>query len=304
LTRRSVFRKGVTSERAKEPLNPAIVENVFNVFMEMEMQDTIMDAKQGTLENQLVEVKKMGPNKPRGLTTVWALLLLPTALGGAGLTVWKMRADVPEKIAVQKLREERDQALKAEVEAKKQLEKVVAARLALEKERDQALAREKAARHSESVAREVLSFLQDKLLLATGNPSSWSGAGLGQDVTLRKAVDAAEAQVAKAFVDKPLVEASVREILGAAYLELGQSEKAVQQYERALALREAELGPDHPATGECRTQLAVAYRRAGRTEDASRLFDLNPLKRKPNPAHGRRPHPQDVFLQQREWRGS
>ncbi len=273
-------------------LNPAIVENV---FMEMEMQDTTRDAtKQARSDNPLLEVRKMGPKKPCGFTTVWALLLLPAALGGAGLTVWKMRADVPEGAAVQKLLEERDEALKAEAEAKKQLEKVVAARQALEKERDQALAEQKAAQHSEKVAKEVLSFLQDKLLLVTGNPSSWSGEGLGKDVTLRKAVDVAEAKVAKTFVDKPLVEASIREVLGAAYLALGQSDKAVQQYERALALREAELGPDHPATGECRTQLAVAYRRAGRTEDASRLFDLNPLKRKANPVHGQRPDQQSA----------
>lgn len=232
------------------------------------------------LTKEPMEAKKMGQKKPRGLMTVWALLLLPATVGGAGLTVWKMRADDPEQPSVQQLREERDHARKAEEDAKKQLEKAVAERQALEKERDQALASEKAARRSEQDSKDVLSFLRDKVLLSTGNPSSWSGDGLGKDVTLRKAVDAAEAKVAASFADRPLVEASVRETLGRTYLEMGDSTRAIQQYRRALGLREGELGPDHADTGECRNELAVALRRAGRHDEASRLFDLNTLNKK------------------------
>jgi hypothetical protein len=245
------------------------------------------------LTKEPMEAKEMGQKKPRGLMTVWALLLLPATVGGAGLTVWKVRADDPEQPSVQQLREERDRARKAEEDAKKQLEKAVVERQALEKERDQALAAEKAARSSEQNIKAVLAFLQDKLLLSTGNPSSWSGDGLGKDVTLRKAVDAAEAKVSAVFADRPLVEASIRETLGATYLELGDSKRSIQQYQRALTLLEGELGPDHPDTGECRNQLAIALRRAGRHDDASRLFDLNMqnnkdrnLKRKQNPARG------------------
>ncbi len=251
------------------------------------------DLERDLTEESMVEAKKMGQTKPRGAMTVWALLLLPVAAGSAGLTMWKLHADEPAQESVQQLREERDQARKAEEEAKKQLEKAVAARRDLEKERDQALAAEKAARSSEQNSKAVLAFLQDKLLLSTGNPSSWSGDGLGKDVTLRRAVDAAEAKVAAVFADRPLVEASIRETLGATYLELGDSKRSIQQYQRALALLEGELGPDHPDTGECRNQLAVALRRAGRHDDASRLFDLNlqnnkdrNLKRKQNPARG------------------
>ena len=108
----------------------------------------------------------------------------------------------------------------------------------------------------------------------------WAG-GQGKDVTLRKAVDMAESQVAEAFADRPLGEASVREMLGLTYLNLGEAAQAVKQYERAFALREAMQGVNHPDTAACRNQLAVAYRLAGRTAEAGRLFDRNPN----SPAH-------------------
>ena len=92
----------------------------------------------------------------------------------------------------------------------------------------------------------------------------WAG-GQGKDVTLRKAVDTAEPQVAAAFADRPLAEASIRELLGMAYLNVGEAARAVKQYERALALREAMHGVNHPDTADCRNKLAVAYRLAGQS---------------------------------------
>lgn len=222
----------------------------------------------------------LGRKKPRGLLTMGAMLLVPAVLGGTGVALFNARGSNSEAKPAQ-LVEERDQARKDEAQVKKQLDQVVAERRALERERDEALAGEKAARSSEQNTKAVLAFLQDKLLLATGNPTSWDNNGLGEEATLREAVDAADAKVAGAFADRPLVEASVRQILGAAYLDLGEAERAVQQYQRALALREAELGPDDPATGDCRNQLAVAYRRARRHDDASRLFDVHPGSGKP-----------------------
>src|SRR5579875_19028 len=101
--------------------------------MEKKMQDTLMRDKQTTSTHYLGEVRKV-EKKPRGLMTLWAVLLLPATLGGAGLTVWKMRANDPEQTLIQQLQQQRDEALKAEASAKKQLEKVLAARRALEQE--------------------------------------------------------------------------------------------------------------------------------------------------------------------------
>jgi tetratricopeptide (TPR) repeat protein len=104
----------------------------------------------------------------------------------------------------------------------------------------------------------------------------WAG-GQGKDLTLRKAVDASERQVAEAFADRPLAEAAVREILGQAYLSLGDARQAVNEYERAYALRQAMQGVNHQSdTAACRNQLAVAYRLAGRTAEGARLFERNP----------------------------
>ena len=86
-----------------------------------------------------------------------------------------------------------------------------------------------------------------------------------------------ETKIGGAFADRPLSEASIRQIFGATYLDMGETAQAIRQYERALVLREAELGPDHADTGDCRNQLAVAYRRAGRADEASRLFHQTPL---------------------------
>jgi tetratricopeptide (TPR) repeat protein len=154
--------------------------------------------------------------------------------------------------------------------------------LAAVKELHQAQEAEKTARASEEEKKAILDFLKTTLLSA-GRPGSMSlteafwTAGKGQDVTLRKAVDVTESQVGEAFTDRPLAEASVREMLGLAYLSLGDAAQAVKEYERAFALREAMQGLNHPDAAACRNQLAVAYRLAGRAGEGGRLFerDLN-----------------------------
>ena len=58
----------------------------------------------------------------------------------------------------------------------------------------------------------MLSFLKEDVL-AAARPEG-RGGGLGMDVTVRKAVDAAEPRIAGAFKDQPIVEAEVRDTLG------------------------------------------------------------------------------------------
>jgi hypothetical protein len=161
------------------------------------------------------------------------------------------------------------------------LAQVEAAWLAAVKELQQARSAEKAARSAEEEKKAILDFLKNTLLSAAHPGAAslaeafWSG-GQGKNVTLRKAVDAAESQVAEAFADRPLAEASVREMLGLAYVSLGAAPQAVKQYERAFALRQAMQGVTHPDTAACRNQLAIAYRLAGRAAEGDRLFDRNP----------------------------
>lgn len=253
-------------ERASEDQAPRVA-----------MPDVQLNLTQKPMDQ--IHGNQLGRKSSRGFLNVGALLLVPAVLGGAGVALFNAQGSDSEAKPTQ-LIQERDEARNGEAHVKKKLEELTAERRALQKERDEALAGEKAARRNEQDSKAVLTFLRDKLLLAAGNPVSWDSNGLGKEATLREAVDAADAKMAGAFADRPLVEASIREILGAAYLDLGEADRAVQQYQRALALREAELGPDDPTSGDCRNQLAVAYRRARRHDDASRLFDVHPDQNK------------------------
>jgi tetratricopeptide (TPR) repeat protein len=176
---------------------------------------------------------------------------------------------------------QKGQAEQAATDIKHQLLQTEAARLTLVKERERAVASERVAQQMAEETKAILEFLKKKLLSAgrTGDATLteafWAG-GPGKDLTLLKAVDTAEPQVGEAFSDRPLGEAAVREILGLTYLNLGQPAQAVREYQRALALREALEGGENSDTAACRNQLAVAYRLAGRTNEAGRLFDRNP----------------------------
>ncbi len=149
------------------------------------------------------------------------------------------------------------------------------------RETEEALAQKGAAlvqsEESRQRAEAVLKFLKDDVLAAT-RPEGEEG-GLGRDVTVRKAIDAAEPKIAGAFQDQPIVEAEVRNTLGDTYYYLGDSPLAVRQYERAVELRESRLGPDHPDTLNSRNNLAVVYGRVGRADDAIKMHEET-LKRR------------------------
>lgn len=214
-----------------------------------------------------------GRNNRRLAITIVAL----SALATLALGFFAMRAMLHAKQAARAhALSERDHARKAAANAAEQLHRADAERQTAAAQRTQARAAEKAAETALDDAQAVLSFLRDDVL-TVGSTDEASQAGDDKEVTLRHVVDAAEAKIADAFADRPLGEASIRQIFGATYLDLGETEKAIRQYERGLVLREAELGPDHADTGDCRNQLAVAYRRAGRADEASRLFHQTPL---------------------------
>jgi tetratricopeptide (TPR) repeat protein len=208
----------------------------------------------------------------------WAGLLLLAAAAGA-LIWWALHANKEARAAAEEAANERQHAQEAEKQAKGEGAAAEAARQQVAKERDEARAEVQDARHTADNARAVVAFLRDRLLSA-GRQAGWVDghwAGPpGKEMTLRKALDAAAGEVAKAFKDRPLVEAEVREVLGSAYLDLGETGLAIAQYEKALELREEMLGPDDPDTVTCRNTLARAERLAGRTADAARLFDRNP----------------------------
>jgi len=156
-----------------------------------------------------------------------------------------------------------------EVEKQKQL---------VEGERDRAVSAEQHAKAEEENARQmlamtqaVLDFFQNKVL-AAARPQGQDG-GLGHDVTLRKAIDAAEPMIAGAFPEEPLAEASIRHVLGETYVYLGDANQAIRQHERALQIRHAELGREHNDTLSSMNNVATAYQYAGRFSDALPLLE-------------------------------
>jgi eukaryotic-like serine/threonine-protein kinase len=143
-------------------------------------------------------------------------------------------------------------------------------RVALE-QRDRAVQAEAQAKRSETEARSVLGFFRERVLSAP-RPEGQEG-GLGREVTLRAALDAAEPGIATGFAEVPTVEAAIRDALGESYSYLGETALAIRQLERARTLRTAELGRDHVDTLESMNKLAVNYWQAGRIDDSVALHE-------------------------------
>jgi serine/threonine protein kinase len=159
----------------------------------------------------------------------------------------------------------------AKLQAEKAAEAERTAKEAAVEQEQKAQANARIAEKSEADAKTVLEFFQNKVLSAA-RPKDQEG-GLGTDATLRQAVDKAKKDIGDSFKDRPLVEASIRDTLGLTYWYLGEAALAIEQHKRALALHEAELGPDHPGTLSSRENLANAYLSASRTGDAIRLLE-------------------------------
>ena len=228
------------------------------------------------------ESKESRPHRRFSALTVLLFLLLLSATGvGTGAAVWAFgeegRARKAEQEALEKERKAQDEAARF----KGRFHQSEATWKAAIQEFRHAQAAAEDARRSEEATKAILDFFK-KTLLSAGRPGDgslpaafWAG-GQGSDVTLRKALDSTESQVAGAFADRPLAEAAIREMLGLGYLNVGEAAQAVQQSERALALREATQGAAHADAAACRNQLAIAYRLANRTTEAGRLFDREP----------------------------
>jgi len=108
----------------------------------------------------------------------------------------------------------------------------------------------------------IQQFLQQTL--ETANPY----AGGEREVTILEALDRSLERIEKDFADQPIVEADVRETLGATYLNLGQYEKAEPLLRRAVDLRVEHLGPHHADTATAWGQLSRFYHIVGRYDEA------------------------------------
>lgn len=128
---------------------------------------------------------------------------------------------------------------------------------------------EQAARKAEAESRQVLDFFTQQLMYAAqpvGYPS-----GLGRDVTLIAALNAAAEKIPQLFAGQPEIEVQLRLAMGTSYTALGNLPSAQRHLEAAVALADRELGQDHDCTLFAQERLA-AYWIEGR--DVAKGMDL------------------------------
>ncbi len=130
----------------------------------------------------------------------------------------------------------------------------------------------------EAETRAVLDFVQDRVF-AAARPVGRPG-GLGPDVTLRRALEAALSHVDRSFADRPLIQARLRGTIGNSFLHLGEARVAADQHDRARAIYAGALGRDDPNTLRSASDLAVSYRALGRYPEALKLNEVTLARRK------------------------
>jgi len=100
-----------------------------------------------------------------------------------------------------------------------------------------------------ATATAVNNFLQSDLLAqASASVQARPDVKPDPDLSVRTALDRAAARIVGKFDNQPLVEASIRQTIGDAYLDLGLYPQAQTQLERALDLRRRTLGAGHRDT--------------------------------------------------------
>jgi serine/threonine protein kinase/tetratricopeptide (TPR) repeat protein len=217
-------------------------------------------------------LRKFARKNRAALGTAAAILLLLT-IGGA-VSAWQavratraerdVRRAAAEAVAAQQA--EAEQRILAETNEQK-------ARSAADAERDAKVIAEM----REAEAKAVLNFVESKIFVAA-RPEGQPG-GLGREVKLRQAMDAALPFVDTSFAKQPLIEAHLRMTIGLSYSYLGELRTAAEQFQAANKLFISNLGIDHPSTLESTNTLASCYRDLGQYPEALKLHEYTFARR-------------------------
>jgi serine/threonine-protein kinase len=167
--------------------------------------------------------------------------------------------------ANRQLKDERDKtsrALAAETKAKRETEAALSDTRAAKKATGAALAQSEESRKQ---AEAVSTFLTE----AFRSPDP---AQDGRTVKVADVLDRAAEKLDKEFAGSQVTKVALLDALGKTYLGLGLYGRAAATLEKAHALAEVSLGPDHTDTLGGRATLGVAYRNAGRITDAIALL--------------------------------
>jgi len=126
-----------------------------------------------------------------------------------------------------------------------------------------------AAEAKEAEAQAVISFLENRVVGAV-RPEGQFG-GLGHDVSLRHAIEAAVPFVQEGFAHQPLMEARLRMTLGYSFASLGEPKKSGEQFAAAREIYVKQLGPDDETTLRSAMALVTSFYADSRFAEASRL---------------------------------
>jgi serine/threonine protein kinase len=190
---------------------------------------------------------------------VTAGIIMATMVAASVVSVWQA---VVARDAQHQAEADRDRAATALTQAE-------AAERQAKTDQERAQAAERRATTEAAIARAVNDFLQADLLGQVGSlPQFNDEFGSSQNLTVREALDRAAAKIGDGFRDQPLVEAAVRKAIGGAYGSLHAPQLARPHLERALALRQTHLGPDHRHTLDSAGDLAGVYSWVGQHADS------------------------------------
>jgi tetratricopeptide (TPR) repeat protein len=117
-------------------------------------------------------------------------------------------------------------------------------------------------------AQEVIAFFIDDMIGAATPEKK-----LGRPVSVDEVLVRADRAIEGKFPGQPLVEASIRHTLGTADQKIGHYDQAERHLLRAVDLRVAILGTEHPETLTTMNERAIVLRDAGRWEEARGLFE-------------------------------
>jgi eukaryotic-like serine/threonine-protein kinase len=162
-----------------------------------------------------------------------------------------------------------EKAIEAEIERKRAVQHLA------EATRQRTLAEHQGAvaRQEKDRAESTLRFLVE----AFRKPDPLAdGASLKVVDLLRQAVHDLEGSLA----DQPLMKATLLNAIGQTYVGLGMTQDALAVFQRALRIRNENLGDDHSATVDSMHGLAQAYQDAGRFDKAIPLLERTLARRK------------------------
>jgi eukaryotic-like serine/threonine-protein kinase len=146
----------------------------------------------------------------------------------------------------------------------------------------QARKAERQVRTEAASRQEVIDFLR-KDLLGQASPRSTPD----RDLKLREVLDRAAQKLSGRFASEPLIEASVREVLGSTYGSLGEYAAARTHLARVIAIYQQRFGEEDPRTLIAMNQLIPVLRNEARYAEAERLGErtLREQRRVRGPAH-------------------